>query len=288
MSKIGLVAEGGGMKCAYSAGVLDAFLDHNISFDYCIGVSAGAANEASYLAGQRGRNLRFYTEHIADPEYFGAKSFLKTGNLFGLQHIYGTLSNSDGIDALDFPAMQANPAEYYVVATHAETGKPVYFSVDEMMQDDYRHIMASCAIPAVCRPVEINGQHYYDGGVSDAIPVRRAMRDGCDKIVVILSKERDYVKAPEKHRPTYSVLCGKYPYVVRALNNRHRMYKRCQDDLYRLEQAGRAFVFAPDTPLKRGTYSMDCEVEQKLYDLGLQDAARYAEQLKAFMGKAAC
>ena len=44
MSKTGLIVEGGGMKCAYSAGILDAFLDKNITFDYAIGVSAGSAN----------------------------------------------------------------------------------------------------------------------------------------------------------------------------------------------------------------------------------------------------
>ena len=45
--KIGLVVEGGGMKCAYNAGVLDAFLEEGISFDYCIGVSAGAGTAAT-------------------------------------------------------------------------------------------------------------------------------------------------------------------------------------------------------------------------------------------------
>ena len=51
MGKTGLIVEGGGMKCAYSAGILDRFLDDKITFDYCIGVSAGAANTLSYLAG---------------------------------------------------------------------------------------------------------------------------------------------------------------------------------------------------------------------------------------------
>ena len=67
--KTGLVVEGGGMKCAYSAGILDRFLDEHITFDYCIGVSAGSANVASYLAGQRGRNLRFYVDHLHEPGY---------------------------------------------------------------------------------------------------------------------------------------------------------------------------------------------------------------------------
>ena len=70
MGKTGLIVEGGGMKCAYSAGILDRFLDDKITFDYCIGVSAGAANTLSYLAGQRGRNLRFYTVHLDDPRAF--------------------------------------------------------------------------------------------------------------------------------------------------------------------------------------------------------------------------
>ncbi len=90
MSKIGLVVEGGGMKCAYSAAILDKFLDDDIHFDYAIGVSAGSANICSYLAGQRGRNKRFYTEFLKDPLYFGPKSFFKTGNLFNLEYIYGS------------------------------------------------------------------------------------------------------------------------------------------------------------------------------------------------------
>ena len=75
MEKSGLIVEGGGMKCAYSAGILDAFLDDNVTFDYCMRVSAGAANTASSLAGQRGRNLRFYIEHVKDPRYISIISY---------------------------------------------------------------------------------------------------------------------------------------------------------------------------------------------------------------------
>ena len=47
MARFGLVVEGGGMKCAYSAAILDKFLDDSVSFDYVCGVSAGSANAAS-------------------------------------------------------------------------------------------------------------------------------------------------------------------------------------------------------------------------------------------------
>ena len=218
--KIGLVVEGGGMKCAYNAAILDAFLDHNITFAYCIGASGGSGNLASYLAGQRGRNLRFFTEHIHSPGYFGLRSFLKTGNLFGLQYIYGTLTNSTGKDPLDFPTLKNNPAEYEVVVTNALTGKAEYFGKETMVQDDYRLIMASSAIPAACRPVELNDIPYFDGGLSDAIPVSRALEKGCDRLVVILSKMRDYVRKPQGMRFLYTMRCRQYPHIISLIDHR--------------------------------------------------------------------
>jgi predicted patatin/cPLA2 family phospholipase len=172
------------MKCAYSAGILDRFLDDKITFDYCIGVSAGAANTLSYLAGQRGRNLRFYTVHLDDPRYLSVRSLLRTGNLFGLEYIYGTLTNSDGADPIDYDAIMKNPAEFYMPATDALTGKAAYFSKFDIVRDDYRTIMATCALPAFCRPVNVNGHFYYDGGVADSIPLHHAIEQGCTKMVV--------------------------------------------------------------------------------------------------------
>ena len=281
--KIGLVVEGGGMKCAYNAGILDVFLDHQITFDYCIGVSGGAGNVASFVAGQRGRNIRFFTEHIHSPQYFGVKSLLKTGNLFGLQYIYGDLTNSTGKDPLDFPAIMRNPAEYEVAATNAVTGEAEYFGKEDMKQDDYRPIMASSAIPAACLPVEINGVSYYDGGISDAIPVRRALEKGCDRIVVILSKQRDYVRKPQGMRFLYSTLCRKYPKIIEDIDRRHITYRENLQEVFDLEKEGKAFVFAPSEHVKVGTYSMDEKTERILYDLGMKDFAEQQEELKDFL-----
>lgn len=281
--KIGLVVEGGGMKCAYNAGILDVFLDHQITFDYCIGVSGGAGNVASFVAGQRGRNIRFFTEHIHSPQYFGVKSLLKTGNLFGLQYIYGDLTNTTGKDPLDFPAIMKNPAEYEVAATNAVTGEAGYFGKEDMKQDDYRPIMASSAIPAACRPVVINGVPYYDGGISDAIPVRRALEKGCDRIVVILSKQRDYVRKPQGMRFLYSTLCRKYPKIIEDIDRRHITYRENLQEVFDLEKKGKAFVFAPSEHVKVGTYSMDEKTERILYDLGVKDFAERQEELKDFL-----
>ena len=96
--KVGVIDVGGGLRSAYSTGVLDYCLDNGIHFDYGLGVSAGAANITSYLAGQRGRPLRFYTKYCPRPEYMSLGNFLRDGSYLGLDYIYGTLMNEDGED----------------------------------------------------------------------------------------------------------------------------------------------------------------------------------------------
>ncbi len=283
--KVGLVVEGGGMKCAYNAAILDAFLDHGIKFDYCIGVSGGAGNLASYLAGQRGRNLRFFTQHMHDPEYFGMKSFLKTGNFFGLKYIYGTLTNSTGKDPLNFPEFKNNPAEFEAVVTNALTGDAEYVGKDSMNQDDYRPFMASSAIPVACNPIEMNGIPYFDGGVSDSIPVFRALEKGCDKLVVILTKTRDYVKEPQGNRFIYSLKCHRFPKIISRIDNRHINYNKNMQDVFSLEEEGKAFVFAPSQKIQVGTATMDEQKEWDLYNLGMDDFKNQHNSLMTFLAE---
>ena len=283
MNKTGLVAEGGGMKCAYSAGVMDKFLDYNIRFDYCIGVSAGSANLASLMAGQRGRNLHFYVDHVKDPNYFGIKPFFKTGNLFNLQYIYGDLTNDGGADELHFEKILENPCEYELAATNALTGKPEYFNKHQMIRNNYCHIMASSAIPAVSKPVFINGVPYFDGGVSDAIPAQRALDQGCDKLVFVLSKSRHYKKKPQSMKFIYSLLCRKYPAIIKDLDNRHIMYTKAQDLMFELESQGKAFIFSLETDLKISTYAMDPDVNRRLYENGLKDFEAKKEAFLEFL-----
>lgn len=271
------------MKCAYSAGILDRFLDDGIRFGYVIGVSAGAANGASYIAEQRDRNRRFYTTHIGEKGYFGLGSFLKTGDLFGLDYIYSDLTNTDGGDPLDFDRMLASPTEYELVTTNARTGKPEYFSKHDLEKNNYQLIKASCCLPAACRPREYKGGYYYDGGLSDPIPADHALSQGCDRVVVIMSKPRDFVMHPQKMRIFYHTACRKYPRTVSMIENRHVSYMEHFRRIFELEKEGKAFVFSPSRHLPMGTYRMNAEENQALYDLGVSDYEERAGKLKAFM-----
>ena len=189
--KIGIVDVGGGLRGIYAAGVLDYCLDQNIHFDLGIGVSAGSANLASYAAGQRRRNYRFYTQYAFRKEYMSVRNLILKGSYVDMEYVYGTLSRTDGEDPVDYAAFRDNLMEFIVVATEARTGRAKYFEKSDIFLDDYRVMMASSAIPFVCRPYEVGGVPYYDGALGDPVPVEKAFQLGCDRVVVILTLIRE-------------------------------------------------------------------------------------------------
>ena len=120
----GLVLEGGGVRGIYVAGVLDVFLEHGIGFDGVIGVSAGAIHGCSYLSGQNGRSIRYYTKYCADPRFMSLRNLLRTGNILDPQFCYHDIP--DRLDIYDHDAFEACGTPFYVVCTNVETGKPEY------------------------------------------------------------------------------------------------------------------------------------------------------------------
>lgn len=281
--KLGLVIEGGGMKCAYTAGILDRMLDDGISPDYVVGVSAGASCGASFVAGQRDRNRRFFVDHVSDKDYMGWTAFCHSGgNFFNLEYIYQDLTSQNGADPLDYEAIMRSPIEFWAAATDAQTAKPHYFTKKDLSHTDYSVFMATCAIPVACRPVEIGGRYYYDGGCSDPIPVKKALEDGCDRVIVLLCRPKDTVRTPEKHRRVYHTALSKYPKLVHNLDTRHLRYNAVLRAARRLEEKGHAFIMAPEEELDITTYTKDPAVLQGLYDTAIREYEDYRDRLLAF------
>src|SRR5512135_324999 len=99
MGKRALVVEGGGMRGIFSAGVLDAFLEQDFDpFDIYIGVSAGACNLSSQVAGQYRRNFRIYTNQMVRPEFISVGKFLRGGHYMDLDWLWETFQRVDPLD----------------------------------------------------------------------------------------------------------------------------------------------------------------------------------------------
>lgn len=276
---LGIVDVGGGMRGSFGAGVFDYCMQNKIEFDYVIGVSAGSANAVAYLGNQIGRNLQFYDEYSLRKEYMSLHNFVKTGSYIDLRYVYGTLSNSDGESPLDYPAMVRSGKTLQVVATLADSGSPFYFGLDDFHQDDYRPLDASSCIPVINKPVEINGIQFFDGAFSDPIPVQKAFDDGCDKVVVILTRPKTFYRDPAKDKLTALLLRRKYPEFSETASHRAEIYNKSLNLAKYYEQQGKAVIVAPDSIEGMKSLEKDPKVIDELYQKGIKEARAISDFL---------
>lgn len=280
--KTGVVDVGGGMRGVYAAGVLDYCLQKKINFDCCIGVSAGSANLTTYQAGQQGRNLRFYTDYSFRKEYMGMRHLLRKGTYLNLPYMYGTLANSDGEDPLDYEAFRRHPAEFFVVTQEVFSGRTVYFTKDDVRQDDSRVLMASCNIPGINRPFEVDGELFFDGALADPVPVEKAFEQGCDKVVLILTKPADIPRDSKQDEMIAKLIRRKYPESAKNLCLRAEKYNRGVELAKEYEKQGKALILSPSDTCGVTTLSRKKEAMLALYKKGMEDA----ERIEAFLQKA--
>lgn len=277
---IGVIDVGGGMRGIYGAGVLDRCLDDQVSFDCCIGISAGAANILSFLSKQRGRDYKFFYEYSFRKRYMSIWNFFLGHRLFNLDYVYDTLSGSKGECPLDYPTLAKYQGIVNIVTTDAVNGEPVYFTLDDLHQDDYEVVKASCALPFFCNPQKVYGKQYFDGGVSDPVPIERAFELGCDKLVLILTKPKDVRRTTERDDKGVKLIKWRYPEVAKVLHNRADVYNRAVDRAIELEKEGRILIVAPDDTCGIDTTKKTKEGLQALYEKGLADGAAIRDFVK--------
>jgi predicted patatin/cPLA2 family phospholipase len=278
--KIGIVDVGGGFRGIYTAGVLDYCIDYNIHFDLAVGVSAGSGNLITYIAGQRGRNYQFYTEYILREEYAGMKNFRSKKSFLDLDYIYSTLSNSDGENPLDYPAVVANPTEFIVVATEAETGNAKYFDKSDLHQDDYSILKASCAMPFVCQPYAVGDKLYYDGALADSIPIQKAFLLGCDRVVLLLTLPENTIMTSDQDKKIAKHIQKEYPLVAERLEHQAENYNKGVMLAQNLAACGMLLIVAPDDTCGVSTLSRDTDALRQLYQKGYQDGVKITNFLK--------
>ena len=122
--KTGLVLEGGAMRGMFTAGVLDVLMEHGITVDGAIGVSAGAVFGCNYKSHQIGRTIRYSTEYCKDKRYASFGNLLRTGNLYSEQFCYHTVPEK--LDPFDAKTFREDPMDFFLVCTDVRTGDPIY------------------------------------------------------------------------------------------------------------------------------------------------------------------
>ena len=277
--KTALILEGGAMRGLYSAGVLDVFMKNNISVDVIYGVSAGALFGLNYKSSQIGRAIRYNLKYAHEKNYMGLYSLITTGDVMNRDFCFNKLVYE--LDRLDFETYKNNPVEFYAVVTNLETGKPEYIKIDDA-DKDLEYFRASGSMPFVSKPVEVNGNLYLDGAVADAVPVKKALEENYDKIIVVLTRPMGFNRK-KKSRLPYKFFYGKFPNFVETANNSYKKYNETMDFVEKCEAENKIFVLRPSKLVKMQRVEKDTNKLQAIYDLGVSDCMKKLDDINEYL-----
>ncbi len=266
--KTGLVLEGGAMRGMYTAGILDEFMRRGVEFDFIVGVSAGALFGMNFLSKQIGRVIRYNKRFNSDKNYMGIRPLLREGNVVCAKYAFYDVP--ERLDPFDDETYMKSDVPFYAVVTDIATGLPEYVRIESVFRQ-METLRASGSMPFVSRPVEVDGRFFLDGAVADSIPFEWAKSQGCDRLVVILTRDASYRKKRESPAMSWLYYRGN-PEFRRTLLERHNMYNAEIERLTKLENDGGAFVFRPSRPIDIKRIETDPDKLQEVYDLGVKDA----------------
>lgn len=275
----GLVLEGGTFRPIFSAGVMDALLDEDIMFPYCIGVSAGITDGFSYASRQKERNLKILQRYRNDKRYLGAGNLLKDKSIFGVEFVFEEIPNN--LLPFDWESFAQYEGDFRVGVTNAKTGQIEYLDGKELDQKNTM-VKATCAIPMVFPVVTLNGNEYYDGGICDPIPVRKAQADGHDKLLIVLTRPQGYIKESSKANAVAAkLLCKKYPSLVEPLLTRHIAYNETVQYCEALEREGKAIILRPAGEGIIDSFEKDVRRIETSYQYGYDLCKQRIEEIRA-------
>jgi predicted patatin/cPLA2 family phospholipase len=277
-----LILEGGGMRGTFTSGVLDNFMERGIRFPYTIGVSAGACNGLSYMSRQRGRAKYCNIDLLEKHRYISLKNFLLKGNIMDFDLLFRAIPEE--IYPFDYETYTRCDEKFEMVTTSCLTGAPCYFQEKNNPARIIEIVRASSSLPFVSPIASVDGAPMMDGGVSDSIPLHRAIELGYDNNVVILTRNKGYRK-PTKKTMVPFFMYRKYPQLVKALRSHHVRYNRTVRRIAALEREGSIFVIRPKESLNIGRLEKDAQSIQRVYDIGRADGEKYITALSKWISK---
>lgn len=278
-----LVLEGGSLRCLFTAGVLDYLMEKEVEFAYVNGVSSGSLSGLNYVSKQKGRTAQVNLDYVGDRRYLGLNNLVHNGGIFNFDFLFQEIG--DNLNPFDYKAFENSGQRFVAVATNCRTGKEEYFekgSCEDMMMA----ARASCSMPLLSQMIPMNGELYLDGGVAMPIAYKEAMRQGYEKIVVILTREQGYRKKPNKKvlNRAFHKWYAEYPKLLEKLYVMPEHYNKMQEEMEELERQGKLFIIRPEGPVGISRVEKDTQKLRELYEEGRSVMEKKLDSLEEYLG----
>ena len=244
-----IVLEGGATRGVFTSGVLDYLMEEDLYFSHVIGVSAGSCNGVDYVSRQIGRTKKCMIPEKKEYSYYsGVRNVIKGKSILDMDMVFDTFPKK--IYPFDFETYFQSDMVCEIVTTNCETGKAEYMTEQSDPDRLMKLCRASSSMPLLSPIVNVDGVSYLDGGLADSVPIRRALKLGNEKIVLVLTRNPGYRKKPisKGTAKLYRRAYKKYPNLVHAAVYRNHVYNKTMELVERLEEEEKIFVIRPLVP----------------------------------------
>ena len=278
-----LIVQGGGARGTYAAGVLKVLLENGFSFDEVYGTSAGALLGVEYVTRDSERLGKLIEELCCSKGFIKVQNYFTKGSIFDFDYLLKELPK----EKLPFRAKEFYESEtkFYAVSANVTKNKVAYFSKNNPYFMD--GLASSASLPPFSKPIEIEGNGYVDGGVFAAVPFERALEENVSKIVVISTREKGYRKKAPKR--AMKAICRrqyrKNPAFLKSILNSYRLYNEQMDEMDKLAEEGRIFVFYPTLPPAVGITTQNKAKLETLFADAEKDTRASLNALKEYLSK---
>lgn len=277
---IGLVLEGGGLRGAYTAGVLYWLLENDMHFDYVVGISSGALYASMYVLNKKETLKKGSINVAADSRNMGTKAFLREGTFVGYNFLLDELMTT-----LDYPLESIDQVDAVIEAgVYDIYGEETIWFTKEEIAKNPKLIQAACTLPIAGKAVKIDGKKYMDGGITTMIPLQRSIDFGNSKHLVVTTKSADYVREDQKQplKGMLRLIYNKRPQLIRDFENRKNVYYEERKLIDEYVEKGDALYIYPSKELGVGRFSGDIDKYEALFALAQEDCEAQKDKIKSF------
>ena len=265
-----LIIGPGGLRGAYGGGVVATLcraFGHGY-FNKIYGCSAGAYTGSYAVSGQPDQIESIWRECVhSDLLVDLSRVFTRKRPILDLFYLNDVLRSERY--RLSVRDMLASPTTLEIVTTDRETGQSHYFT-PQTEEAFFHQVRASAAVPVFHPRVSIEGKTYVDGGLSDPIPLEKALADGCDKVIIVCSRPiADIGRLADIFLRVYSAFTAQASSC--QVGERLGRVAHLAETL-----ADRIHVIAPSsTHSHRWQFDSGHATLNELVDLGIQDATTF-------------
>lgn len=284
--KLGIVFEGGASRSLFSCGVMDALLEEKIIADYVIGTSAGIAYGTSYVSGQIGRNLELAIKYMNDKRYMGMKHLFnrKNHSYYNRDFAFGQIPKK--LVPYDFNAFDNFGGTTIATLTNMKNCTAEYFELPKHNPEKHIQILwASCALPFMFSPEEIDGEIYMDGGICDPIPFQKALDDGCERLIVVLTREPGYKKESAEASVAARLFYRRFPALPRALKERAEIYNEARRKIFELADKKELIVITPKCTKGFKRTEKNPDILRALHNEGYNTTKQMIDDIKQYLSE---